>query len=179
VLIGFGNPQHGNGLNKEKKLTMNKYEPTTVLRDIEQNFKFLFDMGYKFRDVKKLPMGDWEVVLESSDNSIVFYSDHGEINVAFAPIDADVTNQIGIRAMIYFLSDGKNFIGDYKKSIFGNKKKRFEQLARLLKEYIHRIVPYFGKNFEKYRHELTLARKKYNDIYMDKYIPRRDSGDWE
>lgn len=158
---------------------MNKYVPNSILRDIEQNFKFLFDMGYKIRDPKKLPMGDWEVVLESSENSIVFYSDHGEINVAFAPIDSDVRNQIGIRAMIYFLSNGKNFIGDYEKSIFGNKKKRFEQLAGLLKEYIHQIIPYFGKDFEKYRHELILAQKKYNDVYMDTYIPKRKPRDWE
>ncbi len=155
----------------------NKLDP--ILRDIEHYFGFLFDKGYKIYHVKELPMGDWEVVLESLDNSIVIYSDHGEINLAFTPIDSDIKNQVGIRAMIYFLSGEQNFIGRYDKNIASNRQKIFEKLAGLVKEYKDQITPYFGKDFEKYRPELILARKKYNDIFIDRYIPKRKQRDWE
>lgn len=152
---------------------MNSTKIAALQKDIKYYFNFLFDVGYRFQNFKELPMGDWEVALESNDNTIVVFSDHGEINLAFAPKDSDVENQVGIRAMVYFLSNGKIFIGEYQKSLFNQKRKRFEQLAKLLKEYINQITPYFGKDFDKFKHELILARKKYNNISIEKFMQQR------
>jgi hypothetical protein len=143
---------------------------TTIQEEIKHYFGFLFDMGYNFHHFKELPMGDWEVVLESVENMIVIFSDHSEINLAFAPKDSDIENQMGIKAMIYYLTNGRVFVGEYPKNLFNNRRKRFEQLANLLKEYINQIRPFFGKDFDKYKHELILARRKYNNISIDKFI---------
>ena len=161
-----------------KGSNMRKNKLDSIIKDIEYYFRFLFDKGYKVHHMKELPMGDWEVVFASLDNSIVIYSDHSEINLAFAPIDSDVKNQIGIRAMIYFSSHEQNFIGRYDKDILTNQKEMFVKLSSLLKEYMDQIIPYCGKDFEKYRYEIILARKKYNDIFIDRYIPKRKHQEW-
>lgn len=143
-----------------------------VLIEIEDYFGFLFDRGYKIRQFKDLPMGDREVTLESSSNCIIISSDRRDLDLAFAPLDTTTRNRIGIRGVIYFLSGGQNFIGRYKKTLFNRRKNRFEDLANLLRLYIDQITPYFGKEFDTYRHELILAGNKYNDLYMDKYISK-------
>lgn len=97
---------------------------------------------------------------------IVIYSDQGEIGVLFSPIDSNLTYRIGLEAMIYFLSNGQVFVGKMEKSFFNTRKKAFEQLSRLLEEYIDQIVPYFGKDYEKYKHELMLTQQKYLDIFL-------------
>ncbi len=144
-----------------------------VLRDIKHYFHFLFERGYKIYSVKELPMEDWQITLALDNTGIVIYSDQGAIGVLFSPVDSNMTYRVGLEGMIYFLSQGQIFIGKSEKYFFNARRKSFERLASLLKEYIDQITPYFGSDYEKYRHELTLAQQKYLDIYLDKYIPKR------
>jgi len=143
-----------------------------ILEEVKQSFPFLFERGYKIAKTKKLPMGDWEMILTSKNNSIVFVSDRGEFDLGFAPINADEGNQVGIRGMIYYLSDGQKFVGKYRRTIFQKRKGRFEELANLLEAYIDQITPFFGESYEWYRQDLITAGKKYNAIFLDKYLPK-------
>jgi hypothetical protein len=163
------------------KMTKNKFN--NILKEIHVYFGFLFDKGFEVRNSEELPMGDWRIVLASSDICIIIYSDEGEVNLMFSPVqETDARSHIGLGTMIYYLSHGEIYIGKYKRYLFNNRKKRFEILANLLRKYLDQIIPYFGNNFENYQHELVLAKQKYIDIFMDRYIrnrkPRR-SGQWE
>lgn len=153
-----------------------KLEP--VLRDIENYFKFLFDRGFMIHQVRELSKGDWQVMLALDNYGIVIYSDQGEIGVLFSPIDSNLNYRIGLEAMIYFLSNGEVFVGKVEKSFFNSRKRVFERLSGLLKEYIDQVIPYFGKDYEKHKHELMLTQQKYLDIFLDKYIPKRKHQDW-
>jgi hypothetical protein len=153
---------------------MEKYRLNPVYRDIELHFNYLFNYGYKIRKLNALPLADWEIIFESSENCIIIYSDRGDFDVAFAPLNSTLRNQIGIRGMIYYLTNGKNFIGKYKSTTFNSRKNRFKILALLLKQYLDQITPYFGKDFDNYKQELIQAGKKYNDVFIEKYIPKRE-----
>lgn len=144
-----------------------------ILRDIEYYFQFLFERGYKVYSIKELSMGDWQVTLALDNLGIVIYSDQGDIGIIFTPIDSDMTYRVGLEGMIYFLSQGRIFVGKLEKHFFNARRKRFEKLASLLKEYIDQITPYFEKDYEKYKHELMLIQQKYLDIYLDRYVPKR------
>ncbi|MBI5840800.1 MAG: hypothetical protein HZB19_11925 [Chloroflexi bacterium] len=150
-----------------------------ILRDIKHYFQFLFDKGYKIHCVKELSMGDWQVILALDNCGIVIFSDQGEISALFSPVDSNMKYRVGLEGMIYFLSHEQIFIGKLEKNFFNARRKRFETLASLLEQYIDQITPYFGKDYEKYKHELMSIQRKYLDIYLDKYISKRKRRDWE
>jgi hypothetical protein len=143
----------------------------SVQKDIKRYFGFLFDKGYKIRDAvyDSQHFGNWIVALESPNCVIEITNDRNEILLAFAPVKSGRNNQIGLRPMIYFLSHEQNFIGPYEGNLFWGRKKQFERLASLLKEYIDQITPYFGNDFEKYKSDLMSAGKKYVDLSIERY----------
>ena len=157
---------------------MKKDKIDCVISDIQYYFKFLFDKGYQIQHIKKLPMGDWQVTLSLDNCAIVIYTDRGEMDLVFSPVNSDGNYRVGITGMVYFLSYGQNYIGKFKRNFFDTQKKQFERLATLLNEYIDQITPYFGEDFEKYKQELILVQQKCLAIYMDKYISKRKHGDW-
>lgn len=143
----------------------------SISKQINTHFDFLFDRGYKIRDIREFPMGGWEVVLSSSDMNIGVYSAEGQIDLGFFPIrDRGHKSHISIGIMIYYLSHGEKYIGRFKRYIFNNRERRFEILSALLRQYLDQITPYFGDNFEEYEHELILAKQEYNKIFSDKYL---------
>ncbi len=129
--------------------------------------------------MKELSMGDWQVTLALDNCGIVIYRDQSEIGVLFSPIDSNMIYRVGLDGMIYFLSEGRIFIGKLRRHFFNTRRKRFEELARLLQEYIDQITPYFGIDYDKYKHELILMQQKYLDIYLKKYIPKQKNPDWQ
>ncbi len=151
----------------------------SISREIEYYFQFLLDRGYKVYDIKELPMGNWQVIFALNDCAIVIYSDRDDVDILFSPIDSNFDYRVGLSTMIYFLTNGQVFVGRSKKSFFNTRKKSFEKLSNLLKEYIDRIIPYFGRDYEKYKHELMLTQQKHLDIYLDTYIPKRKQRNWE
>jgi len=145
-----------------------------IARDIKNYFRFLFDKGYKIREILYHPQsfGNWGVILESLNNLIIISCDREEIFVSFAPLNTDKRDNIGLEAMIYFLSQGQVFIGNFDGDLFREKKKQFEKLSHLLEEYLEQITPYFGGNFLSYKTELLSTQQKYNDQLLKRYAAR-------
>jgi hypothetical protein len=153
---------------------MNKIFSNFIVRDIKYYFGFLFDKGYRIREtIYNWLGGYWNVVLESTNCLVHIHSDHGEIFLAFSPLNTELESLIGIRPMIYFLSQGQIFVDSYKGNFSQEKKGQFERLASLTKEHIDEITPYFGDDFEKYKKDLILAQKKYNDLLLKNYTRPR------
>lgn len=150
-----------------------------ILRETERYFHFLFERGYTIRRVKELPMGEWRVILSLDNCVIMIYEEQGEIGVLFSTLDSNFDYRVGLEGMIYYLSNGKTSVGRLEKSFFSARKKSFERLSSLLEQYIDQIIPYFGEDYERYKHEIILAQQKYLDIFLDKYIPKRKRGNWE
>jgi len=151
-----------------------------VLSDVERYFYFLFNKRYKIRYVKELPMGNWEVCLESSNNIIIIGSDQDEIKLAFSPTSFELVREdlFSIEAVIYFLSKEQKFISRFKGHLFyRGRKAQLNRLASLLEVYIDQIELYFGSDFENYKSDLILARNRYFNLYLDKYVPRRKLND--
>lgn len=152
---------------------MKRFKVMSINKDINYYFRFLFESGFKIRSIQYFPEknGNWLVDVESIDFGIQVYSDRNVLNLVLVP--AKVPNNeitISLRAMIYYLTDGREFIGDFEGNFAWNKAKQFERLARLLKEYIHEITPYFGAEFERYRSELLQAQKMYNDVLVESHF---------
>jgi hypothetical protein len=145
-----------------------------IVRDLELFFGFLLNGGYKIREFHYFPesFGNWEAQLESPNCLIIISSDRNAILLSFASLKANINYQIGIEPMIYFLSREERFIGNFEGNLFRGKKKQFERMANLLKEYIGQITPYFGDNFENHKNELLSAQNKYNRLSLEKHIQR-------
>lgn len=136
-----------------------------IARDIKQYFGFLFERGYTINEIfyDSKTFGNWWVVLQSSCCVIIITQDRSEILLSFASHKSETSNQIALESMIYFLSEGKTFIGFFDGDLFREKKRQFERLAQLLKGNIDRIEPYFGSDYEKFKIELLVAQRKYNE----------------
>lgn len=157
---------------------MDKFSP--VLRNINTNFGFLFEKGYKvrYKSFKQRRMVFWDVILESSKCLIHFFQDRSEIRLTLAPPQEIIINdkeivindQIGIQIIIYYLSNGKEFIGIYEKDFYRDKKKQFRALADLLYKHYDQIITYYENKFPESRGDLLLAAKEYNDLLKQKYI---------
>jgi hypothetical protein len=142
-----------------------------VIEDIKHEFKFLFERGFKIHSVKELPLGDWQIALAYENFAILVYCEQGDINLMFSTVDSNFSYRVGLNGIIYFLSNGQVLIGKFKRSLFHNRKKQFERLAGLLMEHIDNIAPYFGKDYERYKHDMMKAQQRALDAYLDKYLP--------
>lgn len=143
----------------------------SILKDIEQYFKFLLDSGYKIQDVKDFGRdGEWHVFLVSPNCIIKIGSDQGLVSLFFAPINSDSIreNSFSIESVIYYLSKGETFIDPYKGIWFRSRKNQLKKLSYLLTEHFEEIMPLFGENFELHKNSLILARKKCFELFMDK-----------
>jgi hypothetical protein len=65
--------------------------------------------------------------------------------------------------MIFYLTQGQQFIDFPSNTRFWTKSRQFDELARLLKDFIDQIAPYFGDYFQAYRKELLSAQKNHSD----------------
>jgi len=159
----------------KKVMNMDKIIVALIQRDIRHHFGFLEESGYKIHDAQYFPEmnGSWAVDLESSGCNIEIYSDRDVLNLIFIPVNADRKYRISVEAMIYFLTEGREFVGDFEGNFAWGKRKQFERLVSLLKTYLDQIVPYFGDDFEKYKDNLMLAQKKYNDLSFKIYRTKR------
>jgi hypothetical protein len=153
---------------------MNKIFAAILSMDIKNYFGFLFDSGYRIREVIYDWLGGyWKVALESANCLIYIFNDRGEIMLGFSSRNEEGRYSIGIETMVFFLSQGQNFIGHFEGDFSREKKKQFERLANLLKENIDEITPYFGNDFKKYKEDLILAQKKYEDLFLEKYKQKK------
>lgn len=150
---------------------MTTKELNSVLKDIEQCFKFLLDSGYKIQNAKDFGReGDWHVSLVSPSRIIEIGSDQGLVSLFFAPVNSDSIreNSFSIESVIYYLSKGEVFIDPYKGIWLRSRKNQLKKLSYLLTEHFEEIMPLFGENFELHKNGLILARKKCFELFMGK-----------
>lgn len=154
-----------------------KYNLRLVIKDVKKYFGFLLNKGYTISDThySYQHFGNWGVTLESQNCKIHLVQDRLELLVSFAPLKADRKDEFGLEAMIYFVTKGQEFIGFFEGNHSWGKKKEFERMANLLREYHDQIVPYFDNEnpwesaFGKNKDELISVQKKYNDVLMADY----------
>lgn len=148
---------------------MNDKKNEIILKEVNRYFGFLYDMGYQLRRVDYYPeaSGNWGVVFESKECILEICSDRDEILAYFVPLNGDRRYRVGIKAMIYYLTQGQKFIDFFRGNTFWGKKKQFEELANLLKEYVSQSAPYFGDNFHDYREELLSAQRKHFELAVN------------
>lgn len=154
---------------------MNDKKIASVLKEIKRYFGFLYDIGYQVQKTDYHPesSGNWEVILESKECTLEICNDRGEIMVYFVPLNRDRRYRIGIKAMIYYLTREQKFIDFYNGNLFWGKNKQFEKLAKLLKDYINQITPYFGDNFYDYREDLLSAQRNYFRLAVNRRIKEK------
>jgi hypothetical protein len=142
----------------------------SISKLVERHFQFLFDLGFFFQFVKYYPqhMGNWIVILESTDCLVYFLQDRGYIFLAFGHNDnyAHDLNALlkniqwfGLTALVYYLSKGRNYIGHFEGEL-REEEKQLERLARIAVAYIDEIIPIIGKDFEKHRSNLLAVNKQ-------------------
>lgn len=134
-----------------------------ITKQIKRYFDFLFDTGYQIQSVDYHPngFGNWEVTLGTDQSILQICQDREAILVYFLPLRGDRECRIELKAMIYFLSRGKIFIGPFKGNLSWGKKKQYEELGVLLRENLDKIVPFFGVNFNDYKNEIITAERDY------------------
>ena len=125
-----------------------------VLEDIKKYFKFLFDRGYVIYSAKmhSVAFDAWEVILKHQDYYVKFYEEKGGLDLSFG---SPSKGFIAIRALIYFLSNEKDFVGP--SLFFGGMKKE----AKLLQKQIDRFESCYENEFPKSVEELRLADERY------------------
>jgi hypothetical protein len=129
-----------------------------ILKDIQEHFKFLFDRGYVVYSGKthSVEFDAWEVILKHQDYYVKFDEEKGGLDLSFG---SPSKGFIAIRALIYFLSKEKDFIGfSLIRFIFFNVMKTE---ARLLQKHIDKFESGFEREFPKSEEELRLAEEKY------------------
>ena len=149
----------------------------SVLREINQYFGFLYDKGFKIQSAAYHPesFGNWEIILKSTSCIVEISNDRNEILVEFVPLYRK-KDRIGLREMIYFLSQGQEFLSPFEGNLFWGKKKQLKEMASLLQEHVDKMCVYFGESFDEYRAELLSAQKKYNQLAVDIYAKRKKIG---
>jgi hypothetical protein len=144
---------------------MNKLFLNFIIKDKVRYFSFLFGKGFKLRNFSNLleSFGNWFVEFESPNCLILIYSDRDEVFVTIYPDKTDKKNTMGLELIIYYLTNGRIFIGNFTEEIVGGIKKRLERTAVLLEEYIDQIIPYCGHEFQNIKEDLRLSNKRYWD----------------
>ena len=124
-----------------------------LLGDIKKDFQFLFDRGYVIYSAKtySVALGAWEVIWRHQDFFVKLDAERGTLDVSFGSL---YKGFIAIRALIYFLSNEKDFVG---RSIFGGIKTE----AKLLQKHIDKFESSFESEFPKSEEELKIAEERY------------------
>jgi hypothetical protein len=148
---------------------LNDKKIKSILNEVNRYFDFLYDINYQVQRADYYPeaFGNWNVVLASKECILEICKDRSEILVYFIPLNGDRRYKIGLKAMVYYLTQEQKFIGLFEGSLFWEKKRQFKELANLLKEYLSQSAPYFGNNFHEYREELLFTQRKHSELIRD------------
>lgn len=143
-----------------------------VKRNIEHYFDFLLAKGWVIKEVDYAPQhfGNWKAILQLENRIIEIYYDRFELFVAFGSINSK--SRIGLETMIYKISKGEVFIESFKGNWFWEKRKQFLRAANFLKEYIDKIMPFFGDDYKMYESDLFYEQAKFNNLAINKYAKK-------
>ena len=130
--------------------------------DVEQCFSFLRNFGFVVQSVDYHPegFGNWEVTYASKECLIEISNDRGGIDLNFMSLN-DKGSRVGIKGMIYYITQGQTFIDYFLDSPLPSHNKQLKDLAILLNEYLAQIMPYFGNDFQFHKEKILLAEKNW------------------
>jgi hypothetical protein len=157
--------------------TVEKYNLHFVIKDVKKHFGFLFDKGYTISKTSYSyqNFGNWIITLESQKCTIKLVQDRLELLLSLAPRNAEIKDSFSLEAMIYFVTKGQIIVGSFDGDLSWGKKKQYERLSNLLKEYHDQLIPYLDNDnylendFGNYKYDLVLMQRKYNDLLMEDY----------
>lgn len=84
----------------------------------------------------------------------------------------------GLEGMIYFLTHDSSYLPIPGRT-YSNRKKEFERLSNLLKEYLDQIVPYFGLDYARYEPEIRMQQDHVLKAFLDKLAARNKRSGWQ
>ena len=135
--------------------------PEHVLKDIKEHLGFMFERGYEIYSVNDYPNAGWpvrEVILKREDLFVKIYEERGELELSFG---SPSHGYINVGSIIYFLSGGKEIIGDFA----GMKK-----YAKLIQQYVDEIESGCRDDYSRFTEDIRSAREKYDEL-VQKSIP--------
>jgi hypothetical protein len=139
-------------------MSENPRDLSKTLEDVKNNFKFLFDRGYVIDYAN--PINEywmvWEVVLKRQGFCVKLEAERGGLDVSFGSPE----HQTNIRALIYFLSKEKEFIG-LGSGCFNIFRNNMEIEAKLLQKHIDRFESSLESEFPKSDEEVQRAEKRW------------------
>jgi hypothetical protein len=130
--------------------------PQDIVRDIRQNFGFLFDRGYEIVSTRSYPGRygrSWEVLLSSPDFSLKIVDDDG-LSFFFRSLSE---GDLSLGALIYFLSGEKEILG-----ASGGMK----ECANLIGKYIDEIESRYRDDYSGLQKDVESIQKKYEDALV-------------
>jgi hypothetical protein len=131
--------------------TDEKIELYFIMKDIKRHFSFLFEKGFNIRSAEYAARfnGNWNVQFESKNCIIHIIQDRGSIEVSFTPPSGakSIKDYVGLVQMIYLVTQSQVYVSGFDN--YGNwkKKRQFEKVSELLREYIDQISHYFERKF--------------------------------
>ncbi len=130
-----------------------------VLEDIRKYFEFLFERGYVIysKQIFSVEFDAWEVVLKNQDFFIKFEEEKGGLDLSFG---SPSKGFMRIRALIYYLSKERKFIG-LGSGCISFLRNHMETEAKLLQQYIDKFEASFGGEFPSTIEEAKLAEDRY------------------
>ena len=143
---------------------MAKRRESRIIEDIKHHFGFLFERGYQIRDVQYSQEAFWYMILESPNFFIRIDYDRDYISVLFDPEKRNGQNQIGLESLVYYLSKGKHFVGYFEGNPAWGRRKQFERLSGLLKEYHDQVATFFISDSYRFRDDWTISQKRYSEL---------------
>ena len=155
-------------------MNTNEVRLNFITRNVVRHFKFLFDKGFNVSNASGFfdSFGNWFVKFESSKCFLTVLSDRDEVTIRIYPIKADRKIVIGLKSIIFYLSKGQTFIGNYQGNLLWGTRKQLEQASKLLEEYIDQIIPYMGNEFQRIADDYKLASEKYLELQISTFRGR-------
>ncbi len=156
-------------------------DPESIKKLVESTFDFIFEKGFKTVSFAYFPksFGDWKMTFQSEICVMEIGTTQQEVDIGFMPLNANINKGFGVHTLVYFLSDGKKFLGNYEGDL-SNQKDQLERLADLLKEYFESILAimndasqYYDLLDNAYRNVIRLAFDNYERKHqLKRYKPK-------
>ena len=155
-------------------MNTNEVRLNFITRNVVRHFKFLLDKGFRISNASNFidSLGFWFVEFESPKCFLMVLSDRDEVMIRIYPVKADRKVAIGLKSMIYYLSQGKTIIGNYQGNLVWGTRKQLAQISSLLDEYIDQIMPYMGNEFQHIADDYKLASKEYVELQTSTFQRR-------
>jgi hypothetical protein len=126
----------------------------------------LLDKGFEVTRTSSFldSLGNWFIEFESPDCFIMVLSDRDEVLVRLYPVKSNRKLCIALQPLIFYLSGGKTFIGNYEGNLAWGTQKQLKRTSDLLEEYIDQTLPYMGSKYLNYENEIHSAGDEYMRI---------------